>query len=101
MLFRKLVGVIIILITSIASLNRIFLPADNQEDKNLFLTSNVIQDIQVISKEPHSVEHPQERSRVREYLYERLAECGADPVVFYYDSVESYKKKRITIGNVY
>ncbi len=101
MLFRKLVGVFLIIITSIVSLNKVFLPLDNHNDASLFSASNVFQDIQVISKEPHSVEHPQERSRVREYLYERLAECGADPVVFYYDSVESYKKKRITIGNVY
>ena len=43
-----------------------------------------------ISKENHSVAHPQERARVREYLVERLQGLGADTVrLFEYDSLTS------------
>jgi hypothetical protein len=33
---------------------------------------SVVNTLRVISEKPHSVEHPQEREEVRQYLYQRL-----------------------------
>ena len=55
-----------------------------------FSAERVVKDIEVISKEHHSVAHPQERAKVREYLVQRLESLGADTVLrFEYDSLVS------------
>ena len=48
-----------------------------------FSAERVVEDIEVISREHHSVAHPVERAAVREYLVERLGELGADTVKLY------------------
>lgn len=53
-----------------------------------FSAERAARDIEVISREHHSVAHPAERSKVREYLISRLEELGADTVMTYqYDSL--------------
>ena len=65
-------------------------PKSQPADAQGFSSARVIEDIEVISKENHSVAHPQERARVREYLVDRLAGLGADTVrLFEYDSLTS------------
>ena len=64
------------------------MPEPQPADAQGFSSARVVKDIEVISKENHSVAHPQERARVREYLVERLQELGADTVrLFEYDSL--------------
>ena len=58
---------------------------------NDFPTEKAVQDLKVISLEPHSVLHPEERNQVRNYLYGRLEEIGGTPEILRYD----------TIANVY
>ena len=49
-----------------------------------------------MSKEHHSVAHPEERAAVREYLIGRLQDLGADTVrVFSYDSLVGPKNKHV------
>lgn len=48
-----------------------------------FSAERVAEDIEVISREHHSVAHPEERAAVRDYLVERLGELGADTVRLY------------------
>ena len=50
----------------------------------------------MISQEHHSVAHPAERARVREYLVERLNGFGADTVkLFGYDSLVGPQNKHV------
>ena len=49
-----------------------------------------------MSKEHHSVAHPEERAKVREYLMQRLEGLGADTVMLYeYDSLVGPKNKHV------
>ena len=66
------------------------LPSPKGLDEDGFSAERVVKDIEVISKENHSVAHPQERAKVREYLVQRLEDLGADTVMrFEYDSLVS------------
>ncbi len=61
-----------------------------------FSAARVVEDIEVISKEHHSVAQPLERAGVREYLVERLNGLGADTVrLFEYDSLVGPQKKHV------
>ncbi len=61
-----------------------------------FSAERVVNDIEVISKEHHSVAHPEERAKVREYLVERLEGLGADTVqIFRYDSLVGPQNKHV------
>ena len=56
----------------------------------------VVEDIAVISKDHHSVAHPQERAQVREYLIDRLEGLGADTVMtFRYDSLVGPENRHV------
>ena len=72
------------------------LPSPEDVDAAGFSAARVVKDIEVISKEHHSVAHPAERARVREYLVERLQSMGADTVqLFEYDSLVGPKNKHV------
>ena len=63
-------------------------PSAKDADYEGFSAARVIDDIEVMSKEHHSVAHPVERAKVREYLVQRLENLGADTVKLYqYDSL--------------
>jgi hypothetical protein len=73
------------------------LPTPKDADHDGFSSARVVKDIEFISKEHHSVAHPAERARVREYLVERLEGLGADSVMlFEYDSLSGPKNKHVT-----
>ena len=73
------------------------MPAPKDADAEGFSSARVVKDIEVISKEHHSVAHPVERARVREYLVGRLEGLGADTVkLFEYDSLVGPKNKHVT-----
>ena len=72
------------------------LPSPQPADAQTFSAARVIDDIEVISKEHHSVAHPQERAKVREYLVGRLEGLGADTVYQYrYDSLTGPQNKHV------
>lgn len=61
-----------------------------------FSAARVVEDIAVISKDHHSVAHPQERAQVREYLIDRLEGLGADTVMtFRYDSLVGPENRHV------
>lgn len=71
-------------------------PAPKPIDYEGFSAERVVNDIEVISKEHHSVAHPEERANVREYLVERLEGLGADTVqIFRYDSLVGPQNKHV------
>lgn len=72
------------------------IPSPKPADYEGFSSARVVEDIAVISKENHSVAHPEERAKVREYLVERLQGLGADTVMLYgYDSLVGPKNKHV------
>ena len=72
------------------------LPKPQPADAQTFSAARVVKDIEVISKEHHSVAHPEERARVREYLVQRLMDLGADTVWQYrYDSLTGPQNKHV------
>ena len=72
------------------------MPTPKDAEAEGFSSARVVKDIEVISKEHHSVAHPVERARVREYLVERLKGLGADTVKTYeYDSLVGPKNKHV------
>lgn len=72
------------------------LPRPQRADAEGFSSARVVKDIEVISKEHHSVAHPVERAAVREYLVGRLKELGADTVrIFRYDYLVGPKNKHV------
>ena len=72
------------------------IPSPKGLDEEGFSAARVVKDIEVISKEHHSVAHPEERAKVREYLIGRLDQLGADTVqIFRYDSLVGPKNKHV------
>ncbi|MHC1778727.1 MAG: M28 family peptidase [Bacteroidales bacterium] len=93
---------ITVLLTSlILTLNKVNLPSVYKKTNNNFSALNVAEDIKFISKEPHSVKHPKERERVREYLNNRLNILGMDTEYLKYDSVKDRFGEFIDIANIY
>ena len=71
-------------------------PSPKPADADGFSAARVVEDIEVLSKDHHSVAHPQERAAVREYLVGRLEELGADTVMlFSYDSLVGPENKHV------
>jgi hypothetical protein len=71
-------------------------PTPKSSDAEGFSAARVVEDIAVISKDHHSVAHPQERAQVREYLIDRLEGLGADTVMtFRYDSLVGPENRHV------
>ena len=86
--FRPFILASIVVLTAFHAYGLFTQPNPQPADAQGFSSARVVKDIEYISKENHSVAHPQERARVREYLVERLEGLGADTVqLFEYDSL--------------
>lgn len=77
-----------------------FRRADRQKDL-LFSTDRVIADIRAISGSHHSIMHPEARSDVRMYLYDRLRDMGGKPEILEYDSIPCKFGGTMDIADVY
>ena len=71
------------------------LPSAQPERAEGFSSVRVLKDIEVISKEHHSIAHPQERAAVREYLTGRLEGLGGKVSLFRYDSLAGPENKHV------
>ena len=96
---NKLRPIILALVVAMAGLLAYGLwtiPSPKPADYEGFSSARVVEDIAVFSKEHHSVAHPEERAKVREYLVERLQGLGADTVMLYgYDSLVGPKNRHV------
>ena len=81
-----LLGVLIVL-SAMLALGVMTLPKPRPADADGFSSARVVEDIEVISREPHSVAHPVEREKVREYIVGRLEDLGAEVHGYQFDSV--------------
>lgn len=94
--FRPLILTVAVVLSALLAYGLWTLPSPEPEDSKGFSAARVVKDIEVISKEHHSVAHPEERAAVREYLIGRLAGLGADTVkVFRYDSIVGPKNRHV------
>ena len=65
-------------------------------ESDTFSAERVVKDIEVISRQHHSVAHPEERGRVRDYLVDRLKGLCADTVKLYeYKSLVGPENKHV------
>ena len=71
------------------------LPKEKPAHVEGFSSARVLEDIEVISRDHHSVAHPQERAAVRDYLVGRLREMGGDVTLFRYDSLTGPQNKHV------
>lgn len=81
-----LLGVLIVL-SAMLAFGVMTLPKPRPLDADGFSSARVARDIEVISREPHSVAHPVEREKVREYIVGRLEDLGAEVHRYQFDSV--------------
>ena len=94
--FRPLILSVVIIAMGLLSYGILTQPSPKSKDAEEFSAARVAEDIEVISKDHHSVAHPQERAEVREYLVSRLEELGADDVrIFRYDSLVGPQNKHV------
>ena len=94
--FRPFILVAAVVLTAFVSYGLWTLPKAKPAAHDGFSAERAVRDIEVISREHHSVAHPQERAQVREYLMQRLQEMGADTVrVFRYDSLTGPQNKHV------
>lgn len=72
-------------------------PAVQDAASSAFSAERVVNDIEIISCNHHSVAHPRERAEVRDYLVSRLGGLGADTVrLFEYKSLTGPENKHVT-----
>ena len=94
--FRPVVLALVTVLAALLAYGLWTRPQPKPDDAQGFSSARVVKDIEVISKENHSVAHPQERARVREYLVERLEGLGADTIsLFKYDSLVGPQNKHV------
>lgn len=88
---RAVAFAIITAFTIFATLLYAWLPEPQNRESLNFSAKRAADDIKEISIEPHSLDHPEARDRVRDYLKTRLDEAGFRTEIEFYD----------TIGNIY
>lgn len=94
--FRPLILAATIILSGLLAYGLWTRPAAEPIDTEGFSAARAVKDIEIISKEHHSVAHPEERAAVREYLVQRLEQLGADTVMQYkYDSLTGPKNKHV------
>ena len=94
--FRPFVLALTVVVSALLAYGLFTQPKPQPADAQGFSAARVVKDIEVISKENHSVAHPEERARVREYLLQRLEGLGADTIcLFKYDSLVGPQNKHV------
>lgn len=90
--YRSLILILTIVFSALIAYGILFtMPSPKSIDEEGFSSARVAKDLEVISQEPHSVAHPEERDRLLEYLTKRLEELGGNPQTFVYPNITSRK----------
>ncbi len=94
--FRPLILAVTVVVAGLLAYGLWTRPGVQPADAEGFSAARAVKDIEVMSKDHHSVAHPQERGEVREYLIQRLEQLGADTISLYkYDSLVGPEKKHV------
>ncbi len=73
----------------------------NDRDSLDFSAQRVSDDIRVISKEPHSIQHPKARKVLGEFLFQRLEQMGGETQIIEYDTIPSKIGGKFSYSNIY
>lgn len=73
----------------------------NDRDSHDFSAMRVSDDIRVIAKAPHSIQHPKERKVLADYLFYRLHQMGGDTQIIEYDTIPSKIGGEFSYANIY
>ena len=84
---RPLIIILAITLSAFVAYGLFSLPRPMEEEGH-FRSAKAVQTIENISKERHSIIHPEARAEVREYLVARLEEMGALTRRYSYPDVE-------------
>ena len=94
--FRPLILAVTVVIAGLLAYGLWTRPSAESAEAEGFSAARAVKDIEVMSREHHSVAHPQERAEVREYLIDRLEGLGADTISLYkYDSLVGPQNKHV------
>ena len=94
--FRPLILAVTVVIAGLLAYGLWTRPSAESAEAEGFSAARAGKDIEVMSREQHSVAHPQERAEVREYLIDRLAGLGAYTISLYkYDSLVGPENKHV------
>ena len=94
--FRPLILAVTVVIAGLLAYGLWTRPSAESAEAEGFSAARAVKDIEVMSREHHSVAHPQERAQVREYLISRLEGLGADTISLYkYDSLVGPHNKHV------
>ncbi len=72
-----------------------------EKSSSEFSAYRVADDIRVISKEPHSIQHPNERKVLRDFLFYRLQQMGGDTQILEYDTIPAKIGGKFSYSNIY
>lgn len=84
--FRPYILIFAIVLSGLLAYGFFTLPGAKDADYAGFSSARAVKDIEVISKEHHSVANPEARAEVRSYLSSRLEQMGAKVSQYQYDS---------------
>ena len=94
--FRPLILAVTVVISGLLAYGLWTRPSAESAEAEGFSAARAVKGIEVMSREQHSVAHPQERAQVREYLISRLEGLGADTISLYkYDSLVGPQNKHV------
>lgn len=94
--FRPLILAVTVVAAGLLAFGLWTRPNAQPVDAEGFSAARAVKDIEVMSREHHSVAHPQERALVRDYLVQRLEQLGADTISLYkYDSLVGPENKHV------
>lgn len=100
-LYKTLAFYICMAIAAVVALG--LYPRYRTNDRNSpeFSAYRVSDDIRVISKEPHSIQHTKERKVLAEFLFYRLQQMGGETQIIEYDTIPSKLGGKFSYANVY
>ena len=73
----------------------------NDRNSSEFSAHRVSDDIRVISKSPHSIQHPKERKVLGNFLFHRLQQMGGTTQMIEYDTIPSKIGGKFSYSNIY
>ncbi len=73
----------------------------NDRNSSEFSAYRVSDDIRVISKSPHSIQHPKERKVLGNFLFHRLQQMGGATQILEYDTIPSKIGGEFSYANIY
>lgn len=73
----------------------------NDRNSSEFSAHRVSDDIRVISKSPHSIQHPKERKVLGNFLFHRLQQMGGTTQMIEYDTIPSKIGGNFSYSNIY